>query len=181
VSIETEIKIRIDDPAIFCRQLDSLNPDILSVRHFEDNYLFDFSDQDLRSRRCMLRVRLAAGRCFLTFKGPPRQEGIFKAREELETQIEDGATLIQILEAIGMRIGFRYQKYRREFARNEVHVAVDETPIGNYVELEGLEEGIRELAYKLRIAESQFSRSSYYGLYLEHCKKNGVVPGFMVF
>jgi adenylate cyclase, class 2 len=181
VSIETEIKIRIDDPVGFCRQLESLNPDILSVRHFEDNYLFDFSDQSLRSRQCLLRVRLAAGRCFLTYKGPPRQERIFKTREELETRIEDAATLLQILEAIGMRIGFRYQKYRREFALKGVHVAVDETPIGYYAELEGLEDSIWELTHSLGIAESQFLRHSYYALYLEHCQKNGVAPQFMVF
>jgi adenylate cyclase, class 2 len=181
VSIETEIKVRIEDPAGFCRQLDSRNPGILSTRHFEDNYLFDFSDQSLRSCQSVLRVRLAAGGCYLTYKGPPRQEGIFKTREELETRIEEAATLLQILERIGMRIGFRYQKYRREFALNGVHLAVDETPIGNYAELEGSEDGIRDLARNLGIAESQFMRQSYYALYLEHCKNNGVAPQFMVF
>jgi adenylate cyclase, class 2 len=181
VSIETEIKIRIEDPVGFCRQLESLNPGILSARHFEDNYLFDFSDRSLRSRQCLLRVRLAAGECFLTYKGPPRQEGLFKTREELETRMEDAATLLQMLERIGMRICFRYQKYRREFALLGVHVAVDETPIGNYAEIEGPEDGIRELARNLGIAESQFLRHSYYALYLELCKKNGVDPQFMVF
>jgi adenylate cyclase, class 2 len=181
VSIETEIKIRVADLVGFCRQLDFLNPGILSARHFEDNYLFDFSDQGLRSRQCLLRVRLAAGVCFLTYKGPPLQEGIFKTREELETRIEDATSLFQILEGIGMRICFRYQKYRREFALNGVHVAVDETPIGNYAEIEGPEDGIRDLAQNLGIAESQFLRHSYYALYLEHCKKTGVAPQFMVF
>jgi adenylate cyclase class 2 len=181
VSIETEIKIRVADPAGFCRQLDLLNPGILSARHFEDNYIFDFVDGSLQSRKCLLRVRLAAGRCFLTYKGPPRQEGIFKTREELETGIEDATMLLQILEGIGMRIGFRYQKYRREFTLHGVHVAVDETPIGNYAEIEGSEDGIRELARNLGIAESHFLRQSYYALYLEHCRNNGVAPQFMVF
>ena len=53
-------------------------------------------------------------------------------------------SLLQVLERIGMSVCFRYQKYRREFAIGEVHVAVDETPIGNYVEFEGSEDGIRE-------------------------------------
>jgi adenylate cyclase, class 2 len=181
VSIETEIKIQIEDTAGFCRQLDSLNPGILSVRHFEDNYLFDFSDRSLRSRQCLLRVRISAGGCYLTYKGLPRQEGIFKTREELETRIEDATTLLQILEGIGMRICFRYQKYRREFILNGVHVTVDETPIGNYAEIEGPEDGILGLARNLGISESRFLRHSYYALYLEHCKKKGVAPQFMVF
>jgi adenylate cyclase, class 2 len=181
VSVETEIKIRIEDPVGFCRQLDFLNPGILSARHFEDNYLFDFSDQGLRSRHCLLRVRITTGGCFLTYKGPPQQEGIFKTREELETRIEDAATLLQIFEGIGMRISFRYQKYRREYALNGVHIAVDETPIGNYAEIEGSEDGIRDLARSLGIAESQFLRHSYYALYVEHCKEKGVAPQCMVF
>jgi adenylate cyclase, class 2 len=181
VSIETEIKIRIEDPESFCRRLGALNSDILSARHFEDNYVFDFTGQSLRSHQCLLRVRLADSKCFLTFKGPPRQEGIFKTREELETQVEDAETLLQILERIGMQIGFRYQKYRREFVLDGVLVAVDETPIGNYAEIEGPEEGIRDLAGRMGIAESQFLRQSYYALYLEHCGNQGVVPQFMIF
>jgi adenylate cyclase, class 2 len=181
VSIETEIKIRMDDPEGFCRGLDPLHPGILSARHFEDNYLFDFPNQRLGFRQCLLRVRLAAGECLLTYKGPSRQEGIFKTREEFETKIEDASTLLQILDGIGLQICFRYQKYRREFALDGVHVAVDETPIGNYVEIEGSEDGIKEFAHKMEIAESQFLRDSYHGLYLEHCQKNGVVPHFMIF
>jgi adenylate cyclase, class 2 len=181
VSIETEIKIRIEDPGSFCRRLDALHAETLSVRHFEDNHLFDFLDQRLRSSQCLLRVRLAADECFLTYKGPPRPEGIFKTREELETRFEDASAILQVLEKIGMRVWFRYQKYRREFILNGVHIAVDETPIGNYVEFEGSEEGIRALAERMEIAESQFLRLSYYALYLEYCRQNGVAPQFMVF
>jgi adenylate cyclase, class 2 len=165
----------------FCSRLDVLNSEIVSSRHFEDNYVLDFPGQDLRSGQCLLRVRLAAGECVLTYKGPPRREGIFKTREELETRIEDAAGLLQILERIGMRVWFRYQKYRREFALDGVQVAVDETPIGNYVEIEGSEEGIRGLARKLGIGEPEFLRLSYYALYLEHCQNRGLAPQYMVF
>jgi predicted adenylyl cyclase CyaB len=181
VSIETEVKIRIEGLEDFCRRLEALNPGILVAQHFEDNYVFDFSDQSLRSGRCLLRVRLANGKCILTFKGPPRAEGVFKTREEVETRVEDVAALLQILEAIGMHIGFRYQKYRREFALNGVHVAVDKTPIGDFVEFEGSEDGIRSLARGMGIAESQFLRHSYYALYLEHCQKSGQAPRDMIF
>jgi adenylate cyclase class IV len=99
----------------------------------------------------------------------------------LETRLENGATLLQVLDRIGMSVCFRYQKYRREFVLDQVHVAVDETPIGGYVEFEGTEDGIRALAHKMRIAESQFLRQSYYSLYLEHCQETGEVPSFMVY
>jgi adenylate cyclase, class 2 len=181
LGIETEIKIKIEDVAGFCSQLGVLNPDSSFDRHFEDNYLLDFPDEKLQSGRCLLRVRFADGQGILTFKGPPRANGIFKTREELETRIEDGAILLQILERIGMLVSFRYQKYRREFLLDGVHVAVDETPIGNYVEFEGSEDGIRSLANRMGIAESRFLRLSYYSLYLEYCREKGKDPDFMIY
>lgn len=182
VSIETEIKIKIEDPADFCRRLEILNPNILSARHFEDNLLLDFPDAKLQTRHCLLRIRFTAGtQGILTFKGSPRPGGIFKTREELETSVEDGATALRILQNIGMRIGFRYQKYRREYEAEGVHVAVDETPIGNYVEIEGAEADIRNLARRLSFEEIQFIRLSYYSLYLEYCRERGETPHFMVF
>jgi adenylate cyclase, class 2 len=181
LSIETEIKVKIENSEGFCLQLNALNPLVLAERHFEDNYLLDFPDGKLQSGRCLLRIRLVEGCGLLTFKGPPRPDGIFKTREELETGVEDATVMLQVLERIGMSICFRYQKYRREFVLNQVHVAVDETPIGNYVELEGTEDGIRDLAHTMGIAETRFLRLSYYSLYLDHCQKIGKEPAFMVY
>jgi adenylate cyclase class 2 len=181
LSTETEIKVRMEDPDRFRLRLDALNPRIVSTRHFEDNHLLDFADGRLRSGQCLVRIRYAGGRSFLTFKGPPRREGIFKSREELETGLEDGAIMDQILQRLGLRLWFRYQKYRREFEVEAVVVALDETPIGNYVEFEGSEERITALAMKMGIEPSHFIKSSYYALYLEHCQKQGITPENMVF
>lgn len=182
MSIETEIKIKIGDPADFCRRLEILGPELLLARHFEDNLLLDFPEDSLQSRQCLLRIRITSGkRGLLTFKGSPRQDGIFKTREELETGLEDAAAALRILESVGMHAGFRYQKYRREYAVQGVHVAVDETPIGNYVEIEGEESGIRNLADRLGFSETQFERMSYYSLYLEYCRERGETPHNMVF
>jgi adenylate cyclase, class 2 len=181
LSIETEIKVKIEDVAGFCRRLQALNPGILSARHFEDNYVLDFPDQELTTRQCLLRLRFAEDRNILTFKGSPRPEGIFKTREELETKLEDGATMLEVLKRIGMRVFFQYQKYRQEFELDGVHVAVDETPVGNYLEFEGSEEGIRNLAARMDIGESQFLRFSYYSLYLDYCRSKGETPGLMIF
>jgi adenylate cyclase class 2 len=181
LSTETEVKVKIEDPGDFCRRLAILNPGILSDRHLEDNYLLDFPDGRLGSSQSLLRIRFAAGRNFLTYKGAPRPQGSFKVREELETTVENGQILLEALGRIGMRVWFRYQKYRQEFSMGETHVTVDETPIGNYAEIEGSESGIRDLAHRMSIAETQFLRSSYYSLYLEHCREQGIAPGHMVF
>ena len=181
MSTETEIKVKIEDAGDFCRRLSLLNPGVLSKRHFEDNHLLDFPDRRMRSQQCLVRIRFAEGRGIFTYKGPPRPEGIFKTREELETELSNGAILLEALERIGMCVCFRYQKYRQEFAVGDIHVAVDETPIGNYVEFEGPEDGILRITLRMGIPESQFLRSSYYSLYQEYCTGNNKSPEFMVF
>jgi adenylate cyclase, class 2 len=178
---ETEIKIKIEDAEAFCYRLQELGFMLFKARHFEDNRIFDFPDRRLQISRRLIRIRSADGQGVLTYKGPPIPESIFKIREELETKIESDEIALQILERLGMDVCFRYQKYRREFVVDEVMVAVDETPIGNYVEFEGDEAGIMNLARKMGIDSSQFLRASYYSLYLEHCKKKGEDPGFMIF
>jgi adenylate cyclase, class 2 len=181
VSTETEVKIKIGDPAYFCGRLEALNPVRLSARHFEDNRLLDFPNKSLHRNQHLVRIRTIEGRGILTYKGPPRPDGMFKTRVELETGLENADLALQIFEQIGMKVYFQYQKYRQEFEIDGVYVVVDETPIGNYVELEGAKEAIRSLAHKLGFEESQFVSLSYYTLYLEHCRNIGTTPHFMVF
>ena len=186
--VETEIKVRLADPDAFRLRLTELAAMLLSPRHFEDNFVLDFADGRLRSRGCLMRVRLARGTAVVTFKGPPLPAGIFKRREEWETQAVDGAVLLRILAELGLSVWFRYQKHREEYTLRPgspvdevLHIALDETPIGDFVELEGPEPGILEAAGKLGLRESEFICDSYYGLYLRHCRDRGVAPGDMLF
>jgi adenylate cyclase, class 2 len=181
LSIETEIKIKIGDAEDFVQKLCALDARVQNSRHFEDNHLLDFPDQRLKSSQCLVRIRFAGDKAFLTYKGPPRAEGIFKTREELETRLDNGSITLKILEQLGMQAWFRYQKYRREFESDGVQIAVDETPVGNYVEFEGTEEAICGLAARMGIDSSCFLRVSYYSLYLDFCRQTGKSPGHMVF
>ncbi len=88
------------------------------------------------------------GKSRLTFKGPV-QPGIMKVREELETVVGDGDILLRVLKELGLHVWFRYEKYREEFAREDVIVAIDETPVGMFVEIEGSEPGIASMAEAL--------------------------------
>jgi adenylate cyclase class 2 len=188
VPVETEVKIRLSDLNAFRLRLTALAAVLLSARHFEDNFVLDFADGRLRSRRCLMRVRLARGTALVTYKGPPLPIDLFKKREEWETQAADGAVLLHIFTELGLAVWFRYQKHREEYtltlgssADKVLHIALDETPIGDFAELEGPEPGILEAAAKLGLRESEFICDSYYGLYLRHCQDRGVAPGEMVF
>src|SRR5205823_10768459 len=105
-------------------------------RRLQEDCLLDTPDEAIRRRRSVLRVRLESGKSLLTFKGPVQPAAI-KQREELETVVGDGPLLLRILEELGFHVWFRYQKYREEFAIGDVIVAIDETPVGTYLEIEG--------------------------------------------
>ena len=157
MSIETEVKIEIEDPEDFCRRLHGLGAVPVSSRHFEDNHLLDFPDHRLGSNRCLLRIRFAGKQAYLTYKGPPRPEGIFKTREELEISLEDNATSLQIFERIGMLVDFRYQKHRREFVLDDVNFVQAVAEItGMAIEMARLNRGLKnsiEVLKTMRVRE----------------------------
>ena len=116
----------------------------------------------------------------LTFKGPPLPD-IMKVREELETTISNGELLLRILLKSGWNVSFRYQKYRKEFQKDDVVIAIDETPVGTFIELEGKETTITRLARTLGHTTDDYVIASYRQLYVEHCIKTNKPIGNMVF
>ena len=81
-----------------------------------------------------------------------------KIREELETVVGDGDVVLRVLEELGLQVWFRYEKYREEFAHEDVIVAIDETPVGVFVEIEGSEAGIASMAQTLGRSARRLSR-----------------------
>ena len=104
-----------------------------------------------------------------------------KVRDELETAVGDGPLLVQMLERLGLRVSFRYQKYREEYEHLGVVVAIDETPIGTYVELEGGEDGIVQIAQALGRSPRDYVVSSYRGLFVQARADGEVTMTHMMF
>lgn len=155
------------------------------ARRLQDDALFDTPDESLRQRGCTLRVRTERDapqpdRVFLTFKGPV-QPGAMKLREEHETGVGDGAALAQVLDALSLRVWFRYQKYREEFSAADLTIAIDETPVGTFVEIEGGEEAILSMTRALGRTPADFILDSYYRLFLTRRDHFGLSGSHMVF
>lgn len=178
--IEREIKLRYGSLAEARAAVSALGASPLRDRRLQEDCLLDTAANDLRSRRSALRVRMEAGQSRVTFKGPV-QPGHMKIREEHETLVGDGDVLLRILAEVGFRPWFRYQKYREEFALPDVIVAIDETPVGVFVELEGSEAGIDEVAGRLGRARGDYVLSSYYTLFDEWRRATGSARTDMVF
>jgi adenylate cyclase, class 2 len=137
----------------------------LHGRRLQEDALLDTDDEQLRRRRCVLRIRTENGKSRLTFKGPV-QPSTMKLREELETLVGDGEVLMRVLKELGLHVWFRYEKFREEFCQEDVIVAIDETPVGVFVEIEGSEQGITQMALALGRTADDYVLDSYRGLFL---------------
>jgi adenylate cyclase class 2 len=158
---EIEVKIRIADPKAMREKLLALGAVVARVRHAETNALYDFETGELRSRRRALRLRTAGKRATLTFKGEPRKSRSFKVREEFETQVRNPKELGKILKALGLKETFAYAKHRTVLRKGRLTIAIDETSVGNFVELEGERHEITRLARALGFGRADFIKSDY--------------------
>lgn len=179
-TVEREIKLRF-------RSVEEARAAILATgatpllgRRLQEDSLLDTDDEELRRRRCVLRVRVENGKSRLTFKGPA-QPGLMKVREERETVVGDGSILLEVFGELGLHVWFRYEKYREEFAHEDVLVAIDETPVGVFVEIEGGESGIATMARALGRSAADYILDSYRGLFLRHRDQLGLTGPDMVF
>jgi adenylate cyclase class 2 len=129
----------------------------------------------MRARTEILRIRSYAGRWTVTHKRLPDVgpgEDTHKHRMENETEVADGAVLEEIFLSLGLVAAFRYEKWRAEWTDGEGHCVIDETPIGNYAELEGPAEWIDRSAACLCIDPAQYITLSYGRLFERWCEQH---------
>jgi adenylate cyclase class 2 len=181
-AIETEVKIAVPDwtAAEAAHRLGAVQLSVSAPRVFEANFVYDTPEQSIRGAQMLLRLRRVGERNLLTWKGP-YEPGPYKSRPELELLFESFDTMHQILGHLGYLTYFRYEKYRTEFGGEDGTVTFDETPIGNFLELEGTGGWIDETAVRLGFSARDYVLASYGKLYLAYCEKKGVPPSNMVF
>lgn len=180
MALEREIKLRFASADEARTKVLALGVTPLHGRRLQEDCLLDTEDEQLRRQRSVLRIRNEGGKSLLTFKGPV-QPGPMKLRDEFETIVADGEMLLTILESLGLHVWFRYEKYREEFSGDDVVIAIDETPVGTFVELEGGEDAIHDAARALGCAPADYITDSYRFLFLQHREAHGLTGADMVF
>jgi len=178
--LEREVKIRFPDPDRARAALAKIGAVPLRPRRLQDDTLFDTTDGVLRAKRAVVRLRREPDRAFVTFKGPV-QPGTMKIREEQETEVGDAEVLRRVLRELGLHAWFRYQKFREEFQAPGVVIALDETPVGTYLEIEGSEEGILTAADALGCSPADFILNSYRGLFVAFSQAHDITARDMLF
>jgi adenylate cyclase class 2 len=180
-SEESEVKIPVADLSPVRRALTQAGALPVSEVHLERNTLFDRPRGILARAGKALRLRRARGRAILTLKGPARWEGKIKRRQELEVEVADPDAFEAILHRLGYAPRFRYEKRREEFGFAGCVVALDETPIGCFVEVEGPPGEIEPAAAGLGLAIEHAVAGSYPSLYQRARKNDPSLPADMRF
>ena len=163
---EIEIKFRVADLRALARKLRAAGFRIVTRRTHEMNTLYDLPGGVLRKRRQLLRLRQYGSEWTLTHKSK-KETGRHSSREELETSVGDGKQMELILRALGYEPSFHYEKFRAEWTDGKGQVVVDETPIGDFCEIEGAPRWIDATAKKLGVSEAEYITKNYAGLFLD--------------
>jgi predicted adenylyl cyclase CyaB len=185
--VETEVKLRVGDVEALAAAHPELGWTTVAERHFEDNFVFELPEAALERRGSILRLRIARGSATLTYKGllPESLESAVKVREELETGVERPEALVAIFERLGLVRSFRYQKYRTVYRLDAPEGSLlamrDETAFGEFLELEGEERVIHEVARLLGLSPDDYITGSYIGMQAALCRARGVPLEDLVF
>jgi adenylate cyclase class 2 len=183
VAHEIEIKLAVSNLAVVRRLVRGLGFAITCPRLLEQNTLFDTPENSLGRSGELLRLRSEGEHWWLTWKGPAGAPSRHKTRVEIETEVMDGQQMQQILVRLGFHSAFKYEKYRTEFQRpgDPGKLLLDETPIGNFIELEGEPEWIDRLAGELGYGSGDYILVSYAILFLRWRDQQGSQARNMVF
>ncbi len=169
-SAEIELKFPVAVPSELEAMLPALGFHLETPRTFEHNTLYDTPERDLRARHQLLRIRQYGSVCTLTHKRQPEgaDDRIYKTRIETETTLNDGDALAEILCQLGYNAAFAYEKFRTEWSypldlvrKIHAHLVIDETPIGNWAELEGPTEWIDHMLIALQVDPQTRITDSY--------------------
>ena len=163
---EVEIKFMVASIPELTKKLKAAGFRPVTKRTHEDNTLYDFPDGALRHRGEVLRLRKYGKKWKVTHKGKVAP-GRHKSRPEAESEVRDVEQVRSVFQQLGLGPVFRYEKFRAEWADKHGHVVIDQTPIGDFGEIEGPPKWIDSTAKKLGIRRAQYITKSYAGLFQE--------------
>jgi adenylate cyclase class 2 len=177
---EIEIKFRVADLRALARKLQGAGFRLVTPRTHEMNTLYDLPGEVLRKRRELLRLRNYGSSWKLTHKSSGKT-GRHSSRVELETGVYDGTKMDAILRALGYAPSFRYEKFRAEWKDKTGNVVVDQTPVGNFCEIEGPSRWIDDTARKLGVNRDEYITKNYATLFAEWKQRAGSAAKEMTF
>jgi len=172
---EIEVKFKIDDLDLFENKIIEVGGKLVFDKVFQETIRFDTPEEDLQKRGTFIRVRSGEKNTMTLKKKLHAVDAEYKERLELEMEIGSIEMATKILEELGYSRKFIMQKYRTEYALSGTILALDRLPFGNYIEIEGGKSQIESTILQLGIDGSERLTGSYWHLFDEYNKGNGVV------
>jgi adenylate cyclase class 2 len=179
--LEQEMKIPVPSLGPVRRRLVERGAALVHPLALEDNWVLDDHSRSLSATGRLLRLRRFGGRATLTLKGEARFSGGVKSRVELETEISNAEQGLGILAGLGFEPVRRYQKRRESYSLDRVIVALDETPMGAFVELEGQAEHLPAAAFALALDPHAAAIGTYLDLWNAYRTNHPGAPEDMIF
>lgn len=133
---------------------------------FEVNTLY--AGETLDVGRSVLRLRRIGERGILTYKERFPTRSSIKHQREDETRVDDPDAMELILDALGFTPALVYEKRRETWRLGKIEIVIDELPFGLFMEIEGTEQGIRDVESRLAIKRLRSETATYPQLSLKH-------------
>lgn len=147
-NIEIEVKFYLKDIEGMRRNLLELGVESKG-RVFETNIRYEDNQHRLIQKKTLLRLRKDE-KTTLTFKSVPKTKSRdFKVFNELEVEVDDMATMGQILEALGFHPEQKYEKWRETLVLERTKMFLDRMPYGDFLEIEGQPQDIKNWIARL--------------------------------
>ena len=179
---EIEVKFRISSVEEMLKVILNAGAVLEQETRFERNLRWDDPKETLTKTNQVLRLRDNGGVSVLTYKSEKQNDKGLADREEIETIVSNFENTRLILERLGFRIVFIYEKYRSIYHFNDTDLFLDHTPIGDYMEIEGPDgEAIRKAAESLGLNWDDRISKGYRNLFKTWKKETGYAGRDMVF
>jgi adenylate cyclase class 2 len=164
-NLEIEVKFYVEEiEALRKRLIDASAKS--DGRMFENNICFDNANGDILSSNSLLRLRMKNKKIILTYKTiPDIGDSEFKVVKELEVEVSDFEMMMSILYALGFRQSQIYEKYRETFTIGNTKLCLDRMPFGDFLEIEGEKDEIRNLSQQIGMQWNRRILGSYRALF----------------
>ena len=172
--MEIEVKFFLPDAEIIRNRILDLGAENQG-KLFESNFRFEDNNNSLIKKKSLLRLRKDQ-KVTLTFKSePPINENQFKIHNEWEVEVSDFNCMRQILESLGFHKAQIYEKWRETFVLTETVLCLDTMPFGDFLEIEGDQKKIKDLANRLDLLWKKRILLNYLAIF-EILKRNLKLP-----
>lgn len=172
---EIELKFKVKDYERVIEKIREIAKHVSSA--YEQTIMFDDRDKSLFKKDARLRLRKIKDLTSnkeggeLSYKKPKTREEV-KVEEEYKTPVDFEETK-RIIENIGFRKVSSYERIRDKFRMEGAEIVIDSFPFGDFVEIEGEIEKIKNIASRLGFDMKDNITKSCDDIYADLCKIEG--------